>query len=116
MTPYTTQSEWELKQMMINIGKRIWQRGFVAANDGNFSVRINEKEILTTPTGVSKGFMTPDMIIKMTMDGKVISRGSKYRPSSEVKMLSKASLWPPKPASLISIRAIDGGYLLSLMR
>ena len=86
MIPYPTQSEWELKQMMIDIGKRIWQRGYVAANDGNFSVRINEKELLTTPTGVSKGFMTPDMIIKMTMDGKVLSQSKKYRPSSEVKM------------------------------
>ena len=79
-------SEWELKQLMLDIGKRIWTRGYVAANDGNISVRINEKEILTTPTGVSKGFMTPDMIIKMSMDGKVLSQSSKYRPSSEVKM------------------------------
>ncbi|MBN2007864.1 class II aldolase/adducin family protein [candidate division KSB1 bacterium] len=79
-------SEWELKQLMIDIGKRVWQRGYVAANDGNFSVRINERELLTTATGISKGFMTPEMIIKMSMDGKVISQGKKYRPSSEVKM------------------------------
>jgi len=79
-------NEFATKQLIIEIGKRLWTKGFVASNDGNISVRINDNEILTTPTGVSKGFMTPDMIIKMDMDGKVLSAGGKYRPSSEVKM------------------------------
>lgn len=79
-------SEWAMKQLILDIGKRLWMRGYIAANDGNISIRINEHEILTTPTGVSKGFMTQDMIIRMTLDGKVISSSSKYRPSSEVKM------------------------------
>ncbi len=79
-------NEYELKKLIIDIGQRIWQRGFVAANDGNITVKLNDNEILTTPTGVSKGFMTTDMIIKMDMSGNVLSRASKYRPSSEVKM------------------------------
>lgn len=81
-----TSSELNIKQHMIEIGKRIWQRGYVAANDGNITVRLNEDEILTTPTGVSKGFMTVDMIIKMNRDGEVLQSGSDYRPSSEAKM------------------------------
>mgnify|MGYP006300501351 FL=1 len=59
---------------------------FRSANDGNITVRISDNELLTTPTGVSKGFMTMDMIIKMNMDGKVLQSSPKYRPSSEVKM------------------------------
>ncbi len=86
MSHYHIYGEWELKKMIIEIGRRIWVRGFVAANDGNITVKINDDEILTTPTGVSKGFMTPDMIIKMSIDGKVLSSSSKYKPSSEVKM------------------------------
>ena len=86
MKNYTINSEFELKKLILDIGKRLWLRGFVAANDGNITVRTGENELLTTPTGVSKGFMTQDMIIKMTMDGKVISPKNKYRPSSEVKM------------------------------
>lgn len=86
MNVYTTNSEWELKKLIIEIGRRIWTKGFVAANDGNISVKINETEILTTPTGVSKGFMTQDMIIKMSIDGKVLTPSKKYSPSSEVKM------------------------------
>ncbi len=79
-------SEWELKRLIIDIGKRIWTRGFVAANDGNITVKLNDNEILTTPTGVSKGFMSADMIIKVDNTGKVISSNSGYRPSSEIKM------------------------------
>ena len=79
-------NEWQIKQLIIDIGKRLWQREFIAANDGNITVRIDENRLMTTPTGISKGFMTPDMIIEMDMDGKVISQTKKYRPSSEVKM------------------------------
>ncbi|MEW6193806.1 MAG: class II aldolase/adducin family protein [Bacteroidota bacterium] len=79
-------NEWELKKQIVEIGKRIWTRGYVAANDGNITVILNDNELLTTPTGVSKGFMTTDMIIKCDRTGKVISGNSKFRPSSEVKM------------------------------
>ncbi len=79
-------SEWEIKKEFVDIGQRIWTRGYVASNDGNMSVRLNENEILTTPTGVSKGFMTTEMIIKVDMTGKVISGNTKYKPSSEIKM------------------------------
>jgi L-fuculose-phosphate aldolase len=79
-------NEWHLKQLILDVGKRLWQQGFIAANDGNITIRLDDNRLLTTPTGVSKGFMTPDMIIEMDMDGKVISASGKYRPSSEVKM------------------------------
>lgn len=79
-------SELELKNLFVEIGKRIWQRNYVAANDGNITLKLNDDEILTTPTGVSKGFMNADMIIKVNPEGKVISGNPNYRPSSEVKM------------------------------
>ncbi len=79
-------NEWELKKLFVDLGKRIWQRNYVAANDGNMTVRLNDKELLTTPTGISKGFMTTDMIIKVDYNGNVISGNPNYRPSSEVKM------------------------------
>ncbi|MBN1782667.1 class II aldolase/adducin family protein [bacterium] len=77
---------WQTKQLILDIGRRLWEREFIAANDGNITVRTGDNRLLTTPTGVSKGFMTVDMIIEMDMDGKVLSGSSKYRPSSEVKM------------------------------
>ena len=59
------QNEFELKKLMCEIGKRVYNRGMVAANDGNFSVKLNDNEFLCTPTGVSKGFMTPEYICKV---------------------------------------------------
>jgi L-fuculose-phosphate aldolase len=79
-------SEIELVNSILDIGRRLWQRGYIAANDGNITVRINDNQILTTPTGISKGFMSQDMIIRMTMDGEILSPKSLYLPSSEVKM------------------------------
>lgn len=78
--------EWQLKNLIVDIGKRIWTRGYVAANDGNITIKLNDNEILTTPTGVSKGFMSTEMIIKVDVNGKVVSGNSAYKPSSEVKM------------------------------
>lgn len=78
--------EAEIRKLMCEIGKRVYNRGMVAANDGNFSVRISEHEILCTPTGVSKGFMTPDMICKVDEKGNVLDTDGIHRPSSEAKM------------------------------
>ena len=58
-------TENEIKQQICDIGKRIYDRRMVASNDGNISVRISENEYLCTPTGVSKGFMTPEYICKI---------------------------------------------------
>jgi L-fuculose-phosphate aldolase len=77
-------SEFQLKRDIIEVGRRIYNRGYVAANDGNISIRIDENRVLCTPTGVSKGFMTPDMISTVDLDGNVIS--GTWKPSSELKM------------------------------
>ena len=55
----------------------------VAANDGNISVKLNDNEFLCTPTGVSKGFMTPEYICKVDAKGNVIQANGNFRPSSE---------------------------------
>lgn len=80
------QNEYEIKKEMCEIGKRVYDRGMVAANDGNFSVKLNDNEFLCTPTGVSKGFMTPEYICKVDAEGKVLQANKGFRPSSEIKM------------------------------
>ena len=62
-------SPYEIKKEICEIGRRIYMNGFVAANDGNISVKVSDNEFYCTPTGVSKGFMTPDMIIKIDAEG-----------------------------------------------
>ena len=80
------QNEYEIKKEMCEIGRRVYNRGMVAANDGNFSVKLNDNEFLCTPTGVSKGFMTPDYICKVDAEGNVLQANKGFRPSSEIKM------------------------------
>ena len=79
-------SEYEIKKQICEIGKRIYDRGMVASNDGNISVKIADNEFLCTPTGVSKGFMTPDYICKVDANGRVLQAYDGFRPSSEIKM------------------------------
>src|SRR5215471_8503625 len=76
------QSAQELKEAICEIGQRIYQRGFAAANDGNITVRLSDTEILCTPTMHCKGFLKPADICLVDLEGKQLA-GNKNR-SSEV--------------------------------
>jgi len=73
-----------LKKDIIEAGKRAYARGYVASNDGNISARIDKKYVLTTPTGMSKGFMKASDLIVVDINGKIVN--GKKKPSSEVFM------------------------------
>ena len=77
-------SPYEIKKEICEVGHKLWIKGFVAANDGNISVKVSDNEFYCTPTGVSKASLTPDMIIKVDKDGKKLE--GKLNPSSEIKM------------------------------
>ena len=77
-------SPYEIKKEICEVGHRLYEKGFVAANDGNISVKLNDREYYCTPTGVSKGALTPDMIIKVDENGNKLE--GKLNPSSEIKM------------------------------
>jgi L-fuculose-phosphate aldolase len=70
---------------IIEIGRRMYEKNYVVANDGNISVRIANDRIVTTPTQVSKGFLTTEMMVVTDLDGNVLESDG-YRPSSELKM------------------------------
>ncbi|HEX6214490.1 MAG TPA: class II aldolase/adducin family protein [Vicinamibacterales bacterium] len=77
-------AEEQARADIVEVGRRLWQRGFVASNDGNISVRLTDNRLITTPKNVSKGFMTPDMMVVTDLDGKKIA--GERDPSSELKM------------------------------
>lgn len=79
-------NETQIKQAICEVGHNLWQLGFVAANDGNISVKIDDNTFLTTPTGTSKRILTPEMIIKMNANNEVVERHPDFFPSSEFKM------------------------------
>src|SRR5581483_8565974 len=73
-------TERQIKEFICEIGRRVYNKGFAAANDGNITVRLNEREILCTPTMVSKGFMKPEDICKEDYEGKQLA-GTRKRTS-----------------------------------
>ena len=75
-----------LRRDIVEVGRRLWMRGFVASNDGNISARLGPDRLLMTPASVSKGFMTPEMMVVTDLDGKVVEAAPGRKPSSEALM------------------------------
>lgn len=77
-------TEQEYRQDIVDIGRLVYQKGWVAANDGNISIRLDERRILATPTGVSKGMMQPDDLIIVDYQGNKMS--GRLERTSEIAM------------------------------
>jgi L-fuculose-phosphate aldolase len=76
--------ETEARRQILVAGKKLRDRFFIASNDGNISARLGPNELLITPTSINKGDLTEEQILKIDLDGRVLS-GS-LKPSSETKM------------------------------
>lgn len=78
-------SDQEAKQLIISIGDKMSRAGFVSANDGNITVRVEDDAVWATPTGVNKGELTEDKLIKIRIsDGEVIE--GTWKATSEIIM------------------------------
>jgi L-fuculose-phosphate aldolase len=73
----------KLKEDLCEAGRRLYANGFIAAMEGNLSIRVGENEVIGTPAGVCKGYLSADMLVTCDMDGKEISSG---RISTEIQM------------------------------
>jgi L-fuculose-phosphate aldolase len=80
----STRIEEMLRADLVEAGRRMYARGYVASNDGNMSARLDADRLLTTPKSVSKGFMTPDMMVVVDYTGTKIA--GDRDPSSELPM------------------------------
>jgi L-fuculose-phosphate aldolase len=69
----STRLEEQVRADIVEAGRRMYSRGYVASNDGNISARLDDKRLMTTPKSVSKGFMTPDMMVVVDYDGTKVS-------------------------------------------
>ena len=77
-------TESDLRDEMVEVGKRLYFKDLVAACDGNISARLSSREVLMTPSGVSKGFFSAEDILKVDYDGKPIEGHGK--PTREIDM------------------------------
>ena len=76
--------ERALREELVSFGKMLHAQGFVAATDGNLSVRLDSSRVLVTPTGFSKGMMRLEDMVIVDLHGKKLS--GFYNPSSEITM------------------------------
>ena len=77
-------NDYVIREQIIEVGRHMYEKGFVAANDGNISVRAADGGIWITPTGLSKGELTRDKLLKISPDGSIMEGFT--RPSSESAM------------------------------
>jgi L-fuculose-phosphate aldolase len=83
-------SEYALREEIVRIGKLMWEKNFIAAGDGNLSVRLGSDRLLCTPTGLSKGFLNPEQLLLIDLQGEKV--GTNYgaardlTPSSEIRL------------------------------
>ena len=76
----------ELKRQLCDIGRRLWQRAYVDGNGGNIAIRVGEDIALCTPTLVSKGFMQPDDMCLVDLEGNQLCSGNGKKRTSEILM------------------------------
>lgn len=78
--------EMTLKEQICDVCHKMWQLGWVAANDGNVSAKLPDGTFFATPTGISKSFITPDKLVRINEKGEILEGVPGLRPSSEIKM------------------------------
>ena len=88
MATFKRQTEYELREEIVRVGRLMWERGYVAATDGNLSARLGSDRLLVTASGHSKGFLSAGDVLLLDLEGRPASgyRGAGQRPSSEILM------------------------------
>ena len=92
-------SEAQLRADIVEVGRRLYARGYTASNDGNISVRLDAGRLLMTPTSVCKGFMTPEMMCITDLDGRKLA--GDRDPSSEMQMHLEVYRRRPDAAAVV---------------
>jgi len=77
-------NEGQYRREIVSFGRMLHQRGYVAAMDGNLSVRLDERRILATPTAMSKGALKPSDLVVVDREGRRLS--GRHDVSSEIAM------------------------------
>jgi L-fuculose-phosphate aldolase len=105
MNPYTRKTESDHRADIVEVCRRIYARGYAAASDGNVSVRLGPDRVLTTPSGLSKGYLTPDQLIAIDLESRRLppftTANRDLKPSSEIKMHLEAYRQRPDISAVV---------------
>lgn len=103
--PARPKTEQELRQEIVQVCHMMWQRGFVAANDGNVSARLGEDRFLCTPSGFSKGLVEPEQLLVVDGEAQLVVQrqgpAQYLRPSSEILLHLEAYRQRPDIGALV---------------
>ncbi|MGC8780534.1 MAG: class II aldolase/adducin family protein [Anaerolineae bacterium] len=109
-------SERALRREMVRIGRLMHARGYVTATDGNISVRLDEERFLVTPSGLSKGYMTPEQMVVIDWEARPLGRGNDESgplpmPSSEILLHLEAYRQRPDIAAVVHAHPVHAVVL-----
>jgi L-fuculose-phosphate aldolase len=83
-------SEFALREEIVRIGRLMWEKNFIAAGDGNLSVRLGADRLLCTPSGLHKGFLNAEQLITINLQGDKSGPNNgaarELVPSSEIRL------------------------------
>lgn len=80
-------TESSYRKDIVEVGKRLYAKGLLEGGGGNMSIRIAENEVLITPSGMCKGVLEPDQLVKIDLEGKVIAALKEYaKPARDYRM------------------------------
>jgi L-fuculose-phosphate aldolase len=83
-------TEHRLRQEIVRVGKLLYDKGLIVATDGNVSARLDAQRVLATPSGLCKGFMEPEQLIVVDLDGNRVGASNPanrhLQPTSEMRM------------------------------
>lgn len=102
-------TEREHREEIVHVGRMVWEKGWVAANDGNISVRLEPDRFLCTPTQVCKGLMKPEDLILVDAKGNKVA-GTRERTSEFMMHLTVYNLRPDVKAVLHAHPPVATGY------
>ena len=77
----------EIRAQICDICYKMWQLGWVAANDGNVSVKLGDDRFLATPTGMSKAFITPEKLLLINGRGEIVEAQEGLRPPAKSRCI-----------------------------
>ncbi len=99
------QNERELRQTFVQIGRLMYEKGFICASDGNISARLGPDRLLITPSGLHKGLLEPEHMLVIDMEGNVVRNGhgrsATLKPTSELPMHLEAYRQRPDIESVV---------------
>lgn len=112
MNDSMAENERELRQQICEIGRLMYQKGWVAANDGNLSIRLSQDRYLCTPTNISKGMMAPEDLIIVDSSGTKVE-GKRERTSEILMHLTIYSMRSDVQAVVHAHPPVSTGFAVS---